>query len=72
MVPLQVTYRGGPESWWLVTARGRHGCFPGHLALEDVMAQVLNEAAFAGDAAGTAQEALRARRAANRRGSARG
>ncbi len=40
---LQVAWRGGPESWWLVSARGRHGVFPGSMALEDVMAQVLNE-----------------------------
>jgi hypothetical protein len=43
--PLQltITWRGGPESWWLVQARGSHGVFPGHLAIEDVMAQVCNE-----------------------------
>jgi hypothetical protein len=38
-----IKYRGGAESWWLVTARGRSGAFPGHAAIEDVMAQVLNE-----------------------------
>jgi len=42
-VSLTVAWRGGPESWWLVTSRGRHGVFPGHAAIEDVMAQVLNE-----------------------------
>lgn len=40
---LIVQYRGGAESWWLVTARGQHGVFPGHAALEDVMSQVMNE-----------------------------
>lgn len=40
---LTVAWRGGPESWWLVKCRGRHGVFPGHAALEDVMAAVLNE-----------------------------
>lgn len=40
---VELTWRGGPESWWLVKARGRHGVFPGHAAIEDVMAQVLNE-----------------------------
>ncbi len=40
---VKIVYRGGPESWWLVTARGRHGVFPGVAALEDVMRQVLNE-----------------------------
>jgi hypothetical protein len=42
-VVLTVTWRGGPESWWLIQARGSNGVFPGHLAIEDVMAQVLNE-----------------------------
>lgn len=43
--PLTVTisYRGGAESWWLVQARGRNGVFPGHAAIEDVMAAVNNE-----------------------------
>lgn len=43
--PLTITiqHRGGAESWWLVKARGSHGVFPGHLALEDVMSAVLNE-----------------------------
>lgn len=40
---ITVSYRGGPESWWLVKARGRHGVFPGVAALEDVMASVFNE-----------------------------
>jgi hypothetical protein len=40
---LTVSYRGGSESWWLVEARGSHGVFPGHAALEDVLSQVCNE-----------------------------
>ncbi len=40
---LEVYWRGGAESWWYVGARGRYGVFPGHMAIEDVMAQVLNE-----------------------------
>lgn len=48
---LTVAYRGGPESWWLVTARGRHGVFPGSAYLEDVMASVLNESDYAADPA---------------------
>ena len=40
---LEITYRGGAESWWLVEARGSQGAFPGHAAIEDIMAQVLNE-----------------------------
>lgn len=46
-----IAYRGGPQSWWLVTARGRHGVFPGCAALEDVMAMVFNEAAWHADPA---------------------
>lgn len=60
---LTVAYRGGPESWWLVTARGEHGVFPGHLALEDVMRQVLNEKDFGEDPA----ETFRRQRVAGRR-----
>jgi hypothetical protein len=37
---LQVTYRGGSECWWLVTARGRSAVFPGHLCLHDVMREI--------------------------------
>jgi hypothetical protein len=40
---LIVQHRGGAESWWLVKSRGSHGVFPGHLSLDDVMAQVCNE-----------------------------
>jgi hypothetical protein len=40
---LVIHWRGGPESWWLVQCRGRHGVFPGHAAIEDVMASVCNE-----------------------------
>ncbi len=43
VLTLTIVYRGGPQSWWLVSARGRHGVFPGVAALEDVMRQVLNE-----------------------------
>lgn len=42
-VTLKVTWRGGPESYWLVHARGVHAAFTGHMALEDVMAEVCNE-----------------------------
>ncbi len=40
---LTVKYRGGSESWWLVTARGSSGVFPGHASLEDVMHAVMAE-----------------------------
>lgn len=42
-VRMTVVHRGGAESWWLVKARGEHQVFPGHVALEDVMARVLSE-----------------------------
>jgi len=45
---LTISSRGGAESWWLVEARGSHGVFPGHLAIEDVMVQVLNEGTWDG------------------------
>jgi hypothetical protein len=36
--PLEATirYRGGPESWWEISARGRLYRFPGWWALDDV------------------------------------
>ncbi len=37
---LVIKYRGGPECWYLVEARGRHGVFPGIAALHDVMREV--------------------------------
>lgn len=37
---ITVTYRGGAESWWLVTARGRSAAFPGHRCLDDVLGEV--------------------------------
>lgn len=40
---LTIVHRGGAESWWLVKARGRHRAFPGHWALDDVMAVVNQE-----------------------------
>jgi hypothetical protein len=40
---LIVTWKGGPEAYWLVQARGTHQIFPGHVSLEDVMARVLSE-----------------------------
>lgn len=50
-ITLTVAYRGGPESYWLVTARGSHGVFPGHACLEDVMHQVFSEPDHAEDPA---------------------
>jgi hypothetical protein len=46
---IKIEYRGGAESWWLVTARGSHGVFPGHASLEDVMHQVFSEPDYAAD-----------------------
>lgn len=42
-VRLTLTYRGGPESRWLVEARGTRESFIGSVYLEDVMARVLSE-----------------------------
>lgn len=39
-ITLTIHHRGGAESWWLVEARGRKVPFPGHRALEDVMAEI--------------------------------
>jgi hypothetical protein len=62
---ITVGYRGGPESWWLVTARGRHGVFPGHAALEDVMSSVFNEPDYGVDAAESFQRRRRVARTVN-------
>lgn len=35
-----VRYRGGPECWWELQARGRVFRFPGHMALHDVLCRV--------------------------------
>lgn len=35
---LEIAYRGGAESFWLVRTRGCSWRFPGYAALEDVMA----------------------------------
>lgn len=37
---LTIHHKGGAESWWVVEARGRVAAFPGHRALEDVMAEI--------------------------------
>lgn len=39
--PLQVTitYRGGPESWWELRARGKVVRCPGHWFIEDALSQ---------------------------------
>lgn len=42
-IRITVSYRGGPQSYWLVEARGRHAVLPGHMALEDLMAAVHND-----------------------------
>lgn len=41
-VPLtvSVSYRGGPEAWYEVHARGSVGRFPGYVCLHDVMAEI--------------------------------
>jgi hypothetical protein len=38
-----VSFKGGPEGYWLVEARSASGVFSGQTAIEDVMRAVLNE-----------------------------
>lgn len=37
---LTVRYRGGPEAWWEVKARGKTYRLPGHLCLHDALSKV--------------------------------
>lgn len=41
--PLHITvkYRGGPECWYEVHARGCIGRFPGHVALHDAIREIM-------------------------------
>lgn len=38
---LTIRYRGGPEAWWEVKARGRTWRRPGWIALQDLMTEIL-------------------------------
>lgn len=42
--PLKITvsYRGGPEAWYEVHARGSVGRYPGYMAIHDIMCDVNN------------------------------
>lgn len=40
---LTIVSRGGAESWWQIDTRGRQWRVPGWVALEDVMAWILQE-----------------------------
>jgi hypothetical protein len=40
---LTISYRGGPECWYEIHARGSIGRFPGHAYLHDVMAAIYGE-----------------------------
>lgn len=40
---LEVTYRGGPQCWYLIEARGRHGAFDGGRALHDVIREICQQ-----------------------------
>ena len=42
-VQITVVYRGGPECWYEVRARGAKKRFPGVFALHDVMRQIYND-----------------------------
>jgi len=37
---LTIRYRGGPECWVEIHARGGEGRFPGHVAIYDVMREI--------------------------------
>lgn len=37
---IKISYRGGPECWYEIHARGGMGRFPGVTALHDVMRQI--------------------------------
>lgn len=37
---ISVRYRGGPECWWEIVARGRVWRFPGYVSLHDALAHV--------------------------------
>lgn len=37
---LQVTFRGGPECWYEVRARGSMGRFPGYVSLHDAVSEI--------------------------------
>ena len=37
---LTISYRGGPECWYEIHARGSIGRFPGYAALHDVMTEI--------------------------------
>lgn len=37
---LSIKYRGGPEAWYEVHARGSVGRFPGCVSLHDVMCEI--------------------------------
>lgn len=39
---ITVSYRGGPECWYEVRARGSIGRFPGHVCIHDLMSDVYN------------------------------
>lgn len=41
---ITVKYRGGPECWYEVSARGSMGRFPGHVALHDAVAEIMRGA----------------------------
>lgn len=39
---ITIKHRGGAESWWEIVARGRVWRRPGHLLLDDVLAEVMS------------------------------
>jgi hypothetical protein len=45
-ITLTVTWRGGPECWYEIKARGRTGRVPGWLSFHDVMMRINNEESY--------------------------
>jgi hypothetical protein len=43
--PLSITvkYRGGPEAWYEIHARGSMGRFPGYVSLHDALSEINGE-----------------------------
>jgi len=46
---VQVRYRGGPECWWELKARGRVWRFPGHVCLHDALTFINNSPSWRED-----------------------
>lgn len=45
-ITLTVVWRGGPEAWYEIKARGRTGRVPGWLSIHDVMMRINNAESY--------------------------